>query len=88
MNLKEIIKSYNLAETSKSLGRSFALHCKFWKTGTKNVYLTDYDITNDTDLKIQDMLIMVNFRKGDFKYLSTKLFDDVEYVNGIIKKLS
>ena len=88
MNLKEIIKSYNLTETSKSLGRSFALDCKFWETGTKNVYLTDYDITNDTDLKIRDMLIMVNFKTGDFKYLSFKLFDNMEYVNGIIKKLS
>ena len=52
--IDSVSKKYGFKKIKNSYGISFILDCYFWETKHKDIYITDYDVNNDTDLKERD----------------------------------
>ena len=47
------------------VGVMFVMNCNFWKTKYDNIYITNYNINDDTNLKEKDLSMLFYKKKGE-----------------------
>ena len=75
--------SFGFKKTDKTYRMSFVFNCFFWETRRENVFITDYDITNDIDLKVEDCVMLFMPGRGTMK-ISNELMCNEKAMNLII----
>ena len=75
--IENVSKRYGFKKTELHEVISFILNCSFYKTKYDDIYITDYDFTNDDDLEKKD-LSMLFYRKNGV--MNTQIIS-----NGLLK---
>jgi hypothetical protein len=83
----DLIELHGLEFITNQQGSMFVHDCSIYKTKFENVFISDYDLTNDKPLFDKDLLMLFykSENKREYTYISIVMMDDVEFVNNHIK---
>ena len=70
------LDSLGLKRSERTSGMSNLLDCSFWETDYSSVFITDYNIITDTDLRPNDLFMI--FMLGCGSKLLSKLFIEAQ----------
>jgi len=84
--LKDVSQKYMFELTEIYEGDSFLLHCSFYQTKYKDIYITDYDFRNRYDLEKKglSMLFCRKNSRMNTQMISNELFKDEELFNEVL----
>ena len=83
--IEKVSTIYGFKKTNKTFGMSTLLDCSFWETGYPGMYITDYDINVDIDLKKNKTAMLFILGKGSI-IISEEIMEDEKAMKAIMDR--
>ena len=80
--IEKVSITHGFTPTDISIGSSVFLDCSIWKTKYDNLYITDYDVMHDTDLKEKGLCALIYKKRLNIRTvkISNEMLEDVSLI--------